>query len=164
MKKKEGGETQDNNNNEGGETQDSTKNKCVKEGDIHDSSVRLSNWYDIQRITIPILSEALGNIDCNPLELVVANILHRAALLLVSGSPTSDLEDSFIHNFIANLFENIFQSEFALESNWANGQLGGKRKPDDEEYTDFKPDYVVFVSQKAQRLDLTIAEAKSPNN
>lgn len=41
-----------------------------------------------------------------------------SALLLVSGSPTSDLEDSFIHNFIANLFENIFQSESALESNW----------------------------------------------
>lgn len=46
----------------------------------------------------------------------------------------------------------------------ANGQLGGKRKNDQDEECHFKPDYAIFVKQRSLRLDLSCAEAKSPVN
>ncbi|KAG2202175.1 hypothetical protein INT46_007690, partial [Mucor plumbeus] len=124
--------------------------------------VRLPTWYEVQKITIPFLHEAMKTMDDNPLDLIVANILHRAALLFSNGTPDSDLEDSFMHNFIATLFEDIFMLDTILESKWANGQLSGKRKCDDG--THFKPDYVIFITQRSHRLDLSCAEAKSPIN
>ncbi|KAI9261587.1 hypothetical protein BDA99DRAFT_537972 [Phascolomyces articulosus] len=45
-----------------------------------------------------------------PLDLMIANILHRA-------TPKSDLEDSLVQYFIANLFDNVFQTESILEAN-----------------------------------------------
>lgn len=45
----------------------------------------------------------------------------------------------------------------------ANGSLGGKRKHD-EDKNRFKPDYVVFLSQRSSRLDLACAEVKPPAN
>jgi hypothetical protein len=46
----------------------------------------------------------------------------------------------------------------------ANGQLGGKRKNEEDEQSHFKPDHAVFVKQRSLRLDLSCAEAKSPVN
>lgn len=46
----------------------------------------------------------------------------------------------------------------------ANGQIGGKRKSEDDDPHEFKPNYVLFVTQRSYRLDLTCAEAKSPSN
>ncbi|CEP13917.1 hypothetical protein [Parasitella parasitica] len=77
------------------------------------------------KVTVPFLKEALNNVEDEPTDLIIANILHRAA----------------------------------------NGQIGGKKKSDDEEPHEFKPDYVLFVTQRSHCLDLiTSAEAKSPSN
>ncbi|KAG1373432.1 hypothetical protein G6F61_010186 [Rhizopus arrhizus] len=96
--------------------------------------------------------------------LILANILHRTAITLANGKPNSEIEDSFVHNFISNLFENVFQTESILSTAWANGQLGGKRKNEEDEQSHFKPAYAVFVKQRSLRLDLSCAEAKSPVN
>lgn len=46
----------------------------------------------------------------------------------------------------------------------ANGLIGGKRKSEDEDPHEFKPYYVLFITQQSHRLNLTCAEAKSPSN
>ncbi|KAI8641058.1 hypothetical protein BD408DRAFT_444635 [Parasitella parasitica] len=125
------------------------------------SLMRLPTWYEVQKVTIPFLHEAMETMNDKPIDLVVANIIHRAALLFSNGTPDSDLEDSFMHNFISTLFEDVFMLDTILESKWANGQLG-KRKRDDQ--TQFKPDYVIFITQRSNRLDLSCVEAKSPIN
>ncbi|KAI9473770.1 MAG: hypothetical protein EXX96DRAFT_541437 [Benjaminiella poitrasii] len=122
------------------------------------SQVRFPTWYEVQKITIPFLHEAMKAMNCNPLNLIVANILHRAALLFSNGTPDSDLEDLFMHNFIVMLFEDVFMLDTILER--PMGNLVEKRKCDNHNL--FKPDYVVFITQRSHRLDLLCAEAKSP--
>lgn len=73
---------------------------------------------------------------------------------MADGAPDSNIEDSFIHHFISNLFENVFQPDMILNTAWANGRLGGKRKLEDEEHSHFKPDFAVFVKQRSDRLDV----------
>ncbi|KAI9005453.1 hypothetical protein CLU79DRAFT_781547 [Phycomyces nitens] len=128
------------------------------------STLRLTNWLEVQKTTIPFLHTAMLTMDEHPQDLILANILHRAAMILANGKPDSEIEDSFVHNFISNLFENVFQTESILDTAWANGQLGGKRRNEEDEQSPFKPDYAVFVKQRSLRLDLLCAEAKSPVN
>ncbi|KAI8140898.1 hypothetical protein BJV82DRAFT_194512 [Fennellomyces sp. T-0311] len=127
------------------------------------SMLRNQDWFSIQKVTVPFLNEAVATMDESPLDVIVANILHRAAMTLATGTSNVELEDTFVHSFISNLFESIFMSESALECAWANGKLGGKRKHHEVD-NPFKPDYIVFIAQKAARFDITCAEAKSPSN
>ncbi|KAG1082198.1 hypothetical protein G6F42_022665 [Rhizopus arrhizus] len=82
------------------------------------STMRFTNWFEVQKTTIPYLNAAMLTMDERPQDLILANIIHRAAVMLATGKPDSDLEDSFVHNFISNLFENVLQTESILDTAW----------------------------------------------
>ncbi|KAI7885887.1 hypothetical protein K492DRAFT_141207 [Lichtheimia hyalospora FSU 10163] len=122
------------------------------------SHSRHADYVDIQRVTSPMLVSAADLGDKT--EIIAANVLHSLTINFSSnGSMDISLEDTFVHGVVGVLLESVFQPEPLLSYQWANGQLGVKRKRDASK---LKPDFIVFGTPTSRKFNVGVAEVKPP--
>ncbi|CAO3610145.1 unnamed protein product [Mucor hiemalis] len=113
-----------------------------------------TNWYDMQRLTVPFLTEAI-KLDDNVL-MIFSTIIYKITLNMSNRTPNIKLEDSYVHAIISIILESVFQPDPIWSYQWANGYLN--------ESSIYKPDFLLFVNHSKERYNLLISEVKPPSN